>query len=191
MSTTTPNSPTYYQILSLSPSTLTTNSDPSTLIKRAYRRALLSHHPDKKPVPNTNATTTWTVDQISTAYAVLSSPSQRRAYDAALLASQTANATTLTNAQKAQFQTGIEPVDLDDLSFASSPAGDEWYRSCRCGNPRGFRFGEDDLEEAADLGELMVGCADCSLWLRVQFAVVEEEEEKGGNGAGEGGSQRL
>ncbi|KAK3341585.1 hypothetical protein B0T25DRAFT_346567 [Lasiosphaeria hispida] len=176
MSTTTPNPPTYYEILSLSPSTLTAHSDPSSLIKRAYRRALLNHHPDKKPTP---ATTTWTVDQISTAYAILSSPFQRRAYDA-LLASQ---ATTPTNAQKAQFQTGIEPVDLDDLSFASSPAGNEWYRSCRCGNPRGFRLGEDDLEEAADLGELMVGCADCSLWLRVQFAAVEEEEYGTGEGS--------
>lgn len=46
-------------------------------------------------------------------------------------------------------------------------------------------FGEDDLEEAADYGEVMVGCLDCSLWLRVHFAVVDGEED-GDRGGGQG-----
>ncbi len=66
-----------------------------------------------------------------------------------------------------------ENVDLDDLEYDES--AESWSRSCRCGNPRGYLFGETDLEEAADYGELMVGCSDCSLWLRVHFAVVEDE----------------
>ena len=39
-----------------------------------------------------------------------------------------------------------------------------------------------------DLGELMVGCADCSLWLRVHFAVAEEE---GGEEDGEKPSSKM
>lgn len=53
-----------------------------------------------------------------------------------------------------------------------------WFKPCRCGNERGFVFGEVDLEEAGDLGELIVGCQDCSLWLRVCFAMVEEDENE-------------
>lgn len=45
--------------------------------------------------------------------------------------------------------------------------------------PRGYVFGEGDLEEAADFGEVMVGCLDCSLWLRVHFAVMEEDDGDG------------
>jgi hypothetical protein len=36
-------------------------------------------------------------------------------------------------------------------------------------------FGEADLIEVEDDGELMVGCQDCSLWLKVHFAVVDDE----------------
>ncbi|KAK4136337.1 hypothetical protein BT67DRAFT_343878, partial [Trichocladium antarcticum] len=196
--------PTHYEVLSLSPATLSASPDPAPLIKRAYRRALLRHHPDKKtpphpphqpqPKPSTAApaaaaaaAAAYTIDQISTAYAALSRPGQRAAYDRALVLSlQASRAGTAT---ASSFQTGIETVDLDDLSSeevvpsrgAGREAGEEdatrWYRSCRCGNPRGYLFGEADLEDAADLGELMVGCADCSLWLRVHFAVVDEDED--------------
>lgn len=71
-------------------------------------------------------------------------------------------------------------MDLDDLDSDESAATGEttWFKPCRCGNERGFVFGEADLEEAGDLGELIVGCQDCSLWLRVCFAIVEEEEEE-------------
>ena len=40
-------------------------------------------------------------------------------------------------------------------------------------------FTEDDLLEAGDDGLLMVGCLDCSLWLRVHFAMIEDEDEDG------------
>ncbi|KAK0618219.1 hypothetical protein B0T17DRAFT_537273 [Bombardia bombarda] len=191
---TMPNQPpTHYQILAISPTTLTsqhTPQDASALVKRAYRRALLNHHPDKKtPQTKTKTTTTTTtstnaiysIDQISTAFAVLSNPAQRADYDRALrlqAAQSSAGAGGVGDGETAQsrFQTGIENVDLDDLDY--DDASDEWYRSCRCGNLRSYRFGEDDLEEAADLGELMVGCADCSLWLRVHFAVVADDEEE-------------
>jgi curved DNA-binding protein CbpA len=213
------HNPTYYEILNLSPSALS-SLDPTSaaqLIKRAYRRALLNHHPDKKgpnrghrPLSSTTNTTippassssssSYTIDQISTAYATLSHPSQRQAYDLSLH-SITTTTTGRTGPgglgggpEPGLFQTGIETLDLDDLDYEeyvdtattnSSSNGAEsitttrWYRSCRCGNPRGYHFTEADLEEAADLGELMVGCADCSLWLRVHFAVVNDDDDEG------------
>jgi curved DNA-binding protein CbpA len=202
MPSSNPN-PTYYEILNLSPSTLTTQEEAggepaaAALIKRAYRRALLNHHPDKKPSSphhhyppsttqtHTQHTQTYTVDQISTAYATLSRPAQRQAYDTSLLLSQRqslSQSTTGGGSGEAAFQTGIETIDLDDLECDEDET--QWYRACRCGNPRGYCFTEADLEDAADLGELMVGCADCSLWLRVCFAVVEENGDGDDNGVG-------
>lgn len=78
---------------------------------------------------------------------------------------------------KQRFHTGVENVDLDDLEF--DEADECWYRSCRCGNDRGYLFREPDLVEVADEGELMVGCLDCSLWLRVHFAVLEDQDDDG------------
>ncbi|KAK0657646.1 CSL zinc finger-domain-containing protein [Cercophora newfieldiana] len=161
--------PTYYEILNLSPTTISQHENASQLVKRAYRQALLSHHPDKKSATTTTSTT-FTIDQISTAYAILSNPTSRASYD-----KLPPTTTSTTNPLPSQFQTGIETIDLDDLEYDDTKT--EWYRSCRCGNPRGYRFREEDLEDSVDLGELMVGCVDCSLWLRVQFAVVEGEED--------------
>jgi DnaJ-class molecular chaperone len=200
--TSTP-APTYYEILNLSQATLSTQDEATAaaLVKRAYRRALLNHHPDKtkhqhkqQQQRNINASTPlFTVDQISAAYATLSRAAQRKAYDRTLqiqraqAQQQQGSASSAGGATPSDFQTGIENVDLDDL--ASDDGGEglnggmtAWYRSCRCGNPRGYHFTEADLEDAADLGELMVGCADCSLWLRVHFAVVDDDDGDKGRG---------
>lgn len=181
----------YYDVLQITPSDLDSQRDPAQALKRAYHRALLIHHPDKrKPTPSslspttispsTTSATSITIDQISTAFAVLSSPAQRSEYDRLLLTQAVPDKSQLDN----RFQTGIENVDLDDLSFDEKRQ--EWFRGCRCGNPRGYRFNESDLEEATDFGEVMVGCADCSLWLRVHFAVVDDDEGET-VGRGEGG----
>ncbi|KAG6009503.1 hypothetical protein E4U21_002139 [Claviceps maximensis] len=176
---------THYTILGLSPSILDDRSSP-TLLKKAYHRALLRHHPDKQQsclsspcspsslhssscaaFDSRASSNAYTVDQIATAFAVLSSPDQRAEYDARLLQSQ-----GLTGSAGPKFQTGVENVDLDDLCFDEGT--ERWYRSCRCGNDRGFLFGEDDLVEVEDEGALLVGCQDCSLWLRIHFAVVND-----------------
>ncbi|KYK58250.1 DnaJ domain protein [Drechmeria coniospora] len=169
----------HYDVLGLDPSILdSSTANPSMMIKRAYRRALLRHHPDKSSSTKNSLscsptsgqiTATYSVDQISRAFAVLSSPTQRAAYDSSL---------TLSLSQyspgKARFRTGVENVDLDDLPFDDNEA--RWYRSCRCGNDRGYSFDEDDLIEVETEGVLMVGCQDCSLWLSVHFAVMEDQE---------------
>jgi curved DNA-binding protein CbpA len=185
--------PTHYDILSLPPPNSPNSPTLDTqALKKAYRKALLTNHPDKssstsssstpsssscttKPSSSSSTTTQkYTIDQVSLAFATLSSPVLKQAYDKSLLLTIT-NPTTTSSQNQPKFQTGIETTDLDDLDY--DPSQNQWYRSCRCGNPRGYLVGEQDLEDASDLGELMVGCADCSLWLRVHFAVVEEEEE--------------
>lgn len=172
-----PRTATHYEVLDLQPALLGAAEprDVATLIKRAYRRALLRNHPDKSATasPSTHQqlddSAIFTVDQISDAYATLASPQKRKEYDAGLRMARIAGS---GESEDAKFQTGIENVDLDDLNF--DEAGERWYRSCRCGNNRGYSFEEEDLVEASDDGVLMVGCQDCSLWLKVHFAVVVE-----------------
>ncbi|KAJ4394700.1 hypothetical protein N0V93_003919 [Gnomoniopsis smithogilvyi] len=183
--------PTHYEVLALPQSLLEESKDDQipTVLKQAYHRALLRHHPDKAYKPSSSHThqpssistttnssqPTYTIDQISTAYTTLSSPKLRSDYNIYLRNLPT----NPTSSTPSAFQTGIETLDLDDLASDESVATGEttWFKPCRCGNERGFVFSEADLEEAGDLGELLVGCQDCSLWLRVCFAVVEEEPD--------------
>lgn len=169
--------PTHYDTLNLTPSILNDSSDPSSLIKKAYHRALLQNHPDKSTSSTLSSSSTqcrqiYTVDQITTAFTVLSSPRQRPEYDAQLRQAQALSRSSGSGSGP-KFQTGVENVDLDDLPFDDGK--ERWYRSCRCGNKRGYLFGEEDLIEVEDDGVLMVGCQDCSLWLRVHFAVVDDD----------------
>ncbi|PHH68764.1 hypothetical protein CDD80_7268 [Ophiocordyceps camponoti-rufipedis] len=161
---------THYEVLGLSPSMLdAVAQDPSQLIKQAYRRTLLRNHPDKTASASSPREPIYTVDQISHAFAVLASPTRRAEYDASLRLALPAPGPGPT-----RFQTGVEMVDLDDLAFDDDRG--RWYRPCRCGNDRGYSFDEADLADAADDGLLMVGCLDCSLWLSVHFAAVDDDE---------------
>lgn len=188
---------THYQVLGVSKQLLDDAKDAQSLVRRAYRRALLRHHPDKAaasspptrgsdPGGAPHPTTTFTVDQIAVASAVLADARRRSEYDAALSLARAGHHHHHHHQRPRpdDFQTGIETVDLDDLvEFDDDDAGEGrgagggvvWFRGCRCGNERGFEFGEDDLEPVADLGELIVGCRDCSLWLKVHFAVMPQD----------------
>ncbi|CAK7562190.1 MAG: Diphthamide biosynthesis protein 4 [Sporothrix epigloea] len=165
----------------------------AALVRRAYRRALLQHHPDKHMRKEGGSGghgpmgAAYTVDDIKAAYVAL-------AGGAASTLPSPAQPTLDTTA------TGLEIVDLDELPY--DEASQKWYRACRCGNKRGYTFGERDLEEELDAeameellgastetvaaagsttrpttipaGELLVGCQDCSLWLCVHFAVAPD-----------------
>ncbi|KAI1768313.1 hypothetical protein GGR53DRAFT_438300 [Hypoxylon sp. FL1150] len=117
----------------------------------------------------------YTVDQIQHAYTILSDRKQRSEYNRSLRSQNKGQATS-------SFQTGVETVDLDDLAFDERTG--VYYRSCRCGNARGYAFTEENLEEFEDDGVLMVECLDCSLWIRVLFAAAEEENDGGRNDNG-------
>lgn len=133
-------------------------------IKQAYRRALLQHHPDKA----TEAEAAETVDAITLAYKTLSEPGSRTEYDRQLRLSLARN----KGEDKVSY-TGLDIVDLDDLEFDDEKS--VWWRSCRCGQERGFIVTEDELEKEARFGELVTGCRGCSLWLKVLFGVEEDE----------------
>ena len=167
---------THYEILGLPARKALTPQ----LIKAAYRRALLQHHPDKSGsvrATTTEFTKTYSIDQISTAYSVLLSPKSKSEYDREIALS----AKSAPRSEDGEiFRTGVEIVDLDDLEFEEDAKTGEtsWYRSCRCGDDRGYLIKEEDLEEASSEGELYAGCLGCSLWLKVLFGVVEDEQER-------------
>ncbi|KAL1894429.1 Diphthamide biosynthesis protein 4 [Sporothrix stenoceras] len=166
----------------------------AALVRRAYRRALLQHHPDKQMRAGSGASSAasnFTVDDIKAAYIALGGDS------ASGNTAPTAGTLESASAALEPTATGLEIVDLDELPY--DEAMQTWYRTCRCGNPRGYTFGERDLEEELDAeameellvgnqgtkaatttipaGELLVGCQDCSLWLCVHFAVAPDGGE--------------
>ncbi|KAG4413685.1 hypothetical protein IFR04_013189 [Cadophora malorum] len=165
--------PTYYEILGLPQALHDEPNLPAQTLRVAYRRALLQNHPDKSSSNHAlnSKATIYSIDQISEAFNTLSNPKSRTKYDQELkLQSATKQHGGVTGEQV--FRTGIETVDLDDLEI--DEAQSIWYRSCRCGDERGFLIKEADLEEAAEDGEISVGCKGCSLWLKVLFGVMED-----------------
>ncbi|KAK3080796.1 hypothetical protein LTS18_013005 [Coniosporium uncinatum] len=148
-------------------------------IKRAYRRALLTHHPDKATTPTKLPKPT--IDEITIAFQTLSTPSLRGELDRQLLLSAKQPPT-----QKEAFTIShaTEIIDLDDLSY--DEAQGRWYRGCRCGMERGFILEEDQLEEHAELGEIVVGCRGCSLWVKVLFGVADEQADTDAVDGGKG-----
>ncbi|EER45527.1 diphthamide biosynthesis protein [Histoplasma capsulatum H143] len=151
-------------------------------------------HPS--PPPPNAPPLRYTVDQITTAYKVLSDPALRSEYDCSLRLLGI-NSSSYGNGHGdgdgILFRTGMEVFDLDDMhlmgsSIIGSDAGTSfddksggiWYHPCRCGEERGFLVLEEDLEREAERGEVVVGCRGCSLWAKVVFAVDEGDEGGGG-----------
>ena len=171
------DSPNYYQVLGLPQALQDKAQIPAQTLRSAYRRALLQNHPDKSQ--SAKLAKTFSMDQISEAFTTLSDSKLRREYDEGFKKQGAAKPDGQAGQQP--FRTGVEVVDLDDLSMSEEEG--VWYRSCRCGDSRGFLIRETDLEEAAGDGELNVGCAGCSLWMKVLFDVIEDglnntEEER-------------
>lgn len=140
----------------------------TTELKQAYKRALLAHHPDKKPsslaLPGAmNAT----VDIITQAFKTLADPVLRAEYDRdQRLRVEDSDE---PSGQRNTRHTGMETVDLEDLDFAET--SEAWNRPCRCGSEPAFVVTESELEKNVEYGELIVGCKGCSLWLKVLFSV--------------------
>lgn len=133
-------------------------------IKQAYRRALLEHHPDKTQTGGTSQS----IDAITVAYKTLSEPAAKAEYDLELRLRH-----ARSKGDDKIFHTGLDILDLDDLDYDEMTG--EWWKSCRCGQDRGFVITEDDLENESRYGELVTGCKGCSLWLKVLFGVEEDE----------------
>lgn len=154
-------------------------------LRRAYRNALLAAHPDKKSASAATVHGSYSVDDVKEAYTVLDDARARADYDNWILRNPHILATTSgTAADKnsgahtlsQDFILGLELLDLSDFEEQDGEAAEgEWTRACRCGDEKGFRILEDDLEDAESRGEkeVLVGCEGCSLWVRVGFEVEE------------------
>ncbi|KAH6675643.1 diphthamide biosynthesis protein-like protein 4 [Halenospora varia] len=168
--------PSHYEVLALPEGLCNEPIIPAQTLRSAYRRALLQNHPDKSKssskTPLKPDSNTFSIDQISEAFNILSNHQLRLKYDRELkLQNHTRKKAGVEGREN--FHTGVETLDLDDLE--EDEVQGIWYKSCRCGDDRGFLIGERDLEEAADDGELNVACRGCSLWLKVLFGVIEDE----------------
>ncbi|KAL1959722.1 hypothetical protein VTO42DRAFT_1308 [Malbranchea cinnamomea] len=196
-----PSTVNHYTVLGLpqTPSALR-----KTDIKLAYHRALLKYHPDKSRTSTSNQQSpqcspgdrssetqcTFTIDEITTAYKILSDPVSRAEYDRSLRLRPQDNPAFGEGDDDASFRTGLEIFDLDDMEIemryqeTDQSNGDSgqsvWYRGCRCGDEKGFMVREEDLEREIERGEVLVGCRGCSLWAKIVFAVEEEETRNSG-----------
>ncbi|KAI5304793.1 hypothetical protein KEM56_005922 [Ascosphaera pollenicola] len=159
---------THYMVLNLpGPSTSLSRS----VLKTAYHKALLQHHPDKSREFQTaiqspeevkkQKHSAYSVDQITTAYKILADPVTRAEYDREL---RLACVSTREPGEHAAaeddsiFRIGLELYDLDDLQMeeGGGPDGsDIWYHACRCGEKKGFLVSESDLEREAEWGEII------------------------------------
>ncbi|CAG8920704.1 unnamed protein product [Penicillium salamii] len=179
----------FYEVLSLPFAASSSTAPSKQQIKLAYHKALLKHHPDKagaiakdtalrstatpSAAGSADSPGPYTIDQITTAYKTISDPVLRAEYDRSLRLDRQKVAEREKTAHV--FHTGLEVVDLEDLACDEGADGDVWYRGCRCGDERGFSVTEDDLEREAEHGEIVIGCRGCSLWLKILFAVGEDD----------------
>lgn len=200
--------PTWTSTTSSSPSQQQQPISAATL-RRAYKLALLAAHPDKQTAARerTSSRTTTnvhTVDDVKEAYTVLADERSRRQYtewwrrhgDAVLArrgGAGAAGGAPATTGVDADFVLGLEVLDLEDFeeeeveeearvgAASGGEPGMRWTRACRCGDEKGFCIREEELERAEERGEreVLVGCEGCSLWVRVGFAVEEEEDGTG------------
>lgn len=175
--------PTHYEILSLTTQTLASQDEATQTrtVKQAYRRALLTHHPDKKAQQtgaagdedgNASAAAVeesqgqhFTVDQITEAYNVLSDAAQRKKYTARLVQQQQQQRSTKVSTNFSSSNSGTkgprqqrrnaseETIDLDDMSWSGRRR--LYYRGCGgCGKPRGFGLLEEEIEEEEEEEEM-------------------------------------
>jgi diphthamide biosynthesis protein 4 len=135
----------YYELLSVPP-TATTKE-----IREAYRAILLKNHPDKRYTP-----VTFDVDLLKTAYANLSSPKHRAAYDASL--TQSNKMFSLSHPRPAEL------VPLENFTLE----GDLFKYPCRCGSY--FLLELSDVE--AEVHEL--NCAGCSEIIWAEYKLTDE-----------------
>ncbi|KAL9106223.1 MAG: hypothetical protein Q9187_008589, partial [Circinaria calcarea] len=142
----------HYEVLALSTSLTASRSISQPDVKLAYRQALLQHHPDKSAkISSQPQRSKYSVDEITTAYKILSDSDSRSQYD------QTLRLQSLQrHRDTAKGYIGLETVDLDDLQYDGTKG--LWYRSCRCGNACGYLVTEHELEKEADQGEIIAGC---------------------------------
>ena len=155
---------THYQILGVSP-----NASHAE-IKAAYRRVLLSKHPDKSPLspkyPDHSGS--FDIARIQDAYRILSDGTARAAYDASISG-------TLSKSETYKIP-GPRPAQLVSLEeFTLMECDDEgmarWTHTCRCGGL--YSISEQEMLDNRHL----IACEQCSEIVYVGYDVLEEGDE--------------
>lgn len=199
-STDADHEPTHFEILSISARSLD-GQDPAEqneIVKKAYRRALLKHHPDKQAQTSTEKDTSstasqeqhYTVDQITEAYNVLSDKQRCQKYKRTLRAQTKATFSTSTStnrrtSRRSKPAVEVETVDLDDLSWSGKRR--LYYHACQgCGKARGFTLREDDIDDEDEEYELTIECSGCDKELRVIVPALTDESGSEGRGQEQG-----
>lgn len=154
-------------------------------LKKSYRTKLLLLHPDKQNQrKDNNRPLRGTVDNLQfvrEAYQILIDPIKRANYDKSL------NTRSGNNNLGAELASGLETVSLDDFDFNEDSV--MWLRDCpRCNSKKSFEISENDLVKNISLCEgipddfdgaynLVIQCNSCSLWLRVKYYDLDEDDE--------------
>lgn len=163
----------YYTVLGLSAPRRAGDQLTNDSLRTAYRRALLTNHPDKVAGQQAAQKGTeagefaFTVDQIAQAYETLSDPVSRSKYDQGLLK----NKARLVAKDTSGSGAGLETLDLEDLDYNDSTQ--TWSKKCRCGGT--YLVCEQELGEAASEGEVIASCYGCSLCIRITFGMVDQD----------------
>ncbi|GAA5825642.1 hypothetical protein JCM5353_007517 [Sporobolomyces roseus] len=133
-------------------------------LKTSYRSLLLRLHPDRQ---NTSEETVDGVGirEVNLAWSVLGDEERRKEYDR--LRKAHLSATKQTSSAYAHS------VSLDLFDLHTTPEGGIGYYTypCRCSSR--FKIMLEELEEGVEV----VGCEGCSERCRVEYEVLEEEEE--------------
>ncbi|OWB72345.1 hypothetical protein B5S31_g2052 [[Candida] boidinii] len=186
------NKKTYYEVLDISPG--------STLpeIKLAYKNKLLALHPDKilqNSVQNgdgdnivshpDNKSTEDLIPLLKEAYKVLSDSEHRKEYDEEVEAMLKKNGIV-------NYGDGLDTYTLDDFT-SDVPESEEdpviFCKDCpRCTISNGFVISEDDLIKNTETNinskkddgsyQLVLQCDSCSLWLKVKYFDLDEDDEE-------------
>ncbi|KAL5503924.1 hypothetical protein ACEPAH_7996 [Sanghuangporus vaninii] len=154
---------TYYQVLGVS---ITASH---AEIKAAYRRTLLSSHPDKKTSFFTRSKHSGSFDvaRIQDAYRVLSDDTARTAYDASI-----SQAGLISDGSAKAGPRPAQVISLEEFSFVGSDDAGivKWTYTCRCGGM--YSITEKDMLDDRHLS----ACDQCSEVVYIGYEVLEEGE---------------
>lgn len=145
-----------YEVLGVSPSATAEE------IRAAYRRLTLAYHPDRNPAPQAGH---W-MAQINRAYAILSDPAQRAAYDRQQQAGARVRCPSCTNGIATRGYDGRRircPICLGrgTISREEAAAGVDGGQSRREETPR--RPARHNWQQLRDEGRNTAQCARCGL----------------------------
>ncbi|GAA5989722.1 hypothetical protein JCM11641_002182 [Rhodosporidiobolus odoratus] len=157
-----------YALLHLTPSVS------SLEIRQAYRALILHAHPDRQSTPSATPTAaSGSAEELNAAYEVLREEGTRREWEMARSAYLSRLKATAPPPQAFALSLSLDAFDPHPPpSPEEDPDSSYWTHPCRCSSE--FKITRQELEDGIEV----VGCQGCSERCRVEYEVVEEEEEE-------------